>query len=112
MGARLRSDLAKDSVPEAVIEKDAGRSYARITGAAALICLCMTLEDMDRYPDARRNAHERTMAVQSVAMAGQNLLLAGASCGPGRVLDVAPRSFARTWSLIRSNCRLIGSLSH
>jgi F420 biosynthesis protein FbiB-like protein len=90
MGARLRADLSVDGVPTDVIEKDAARSYARITGAAALICLCMTMEDMDRYPDSTRAANERTMAVQSVAMAGQNLLLAAHHAGLGACWMCAP----------------------
>jgi F420 biosynthesis protein FbiB-like protein len=90
MGARLRADLSADGVPTDVIEKDAARSYARITGAAALICLCMTMEDMDRYPDSTRAANERTMAVQSVAMAGQNLLLAAHHAGLGACWMCAP----------------------
>jgi F420 biosynthesis protein FbiB-like protein len=90
MGARLRADLSADGVPTEVIEKDAARSYARITGAAALICLCMTMEDMERYPDSTRGANERTMAVQSVAMAGQNLLLAAHHAGLGACWMCAP----------------------
>jgi nitroreductase len=36
---------------------------------------CFTLADMDRYVDTRRAAAERQMAVQSTAMAVQNMLL-------------------------------------
>lgn len=90
MGARLKSDLTVDGVPQEIIMKDVARSYARITGAAALICLCMTLEDMDDYPDPVRAAHERTMAIQSVAMAGQNLLLAAHHAGMGACWMCAP----------------------
>ena len=76
MGTRLRADLAADHVPHEVIEKDATRSFSRITGAAALILVCMTMADMDRYPDERRSSAERLMAAQSTALAAQNLLLA------------------------------------
>lgn len=75
MGERLRRDLTADNVPEAVIAADAARSYERITSAPVLVAMCMTMADMDVYPDARRAGHEWTMAVQSVAMAGQNFLL-------------------------------------
>ncbi len=75
MGARLRADLTADGAPPEVIEKDASRSYSRISSAPALVLVCMTMVDMDRYTDARRTA-ERLMAAQSTAMAGQNLLLA------------------------------------
>lgn len=90
MGARLRSDLRRDGVPTAVIEKDATRSYARITGAPLLILLCLTMADMDTYPDPTRQANERLMAAQSAAMAGQNLLLAAHARGLGACWMCAP----------------------
>ena len=83
MGERLRHDLAADGVPEAAIEADAGRSFARITGAAVVVIPCLSMADMDVYPDARRTELERLMAAQSVAMAGQNLLLAAHAAGLG-----------------------------
>ena len=90
MGRRLRRDLAADGLDAAAIERDAGRAYARISGAPLLILLCMTLADMDDYPDARRRGHETTMAAQSVAMAGQNLLLAAHALGLGACWLCAP----------------------
>ena len=90
MGAQLRADLAADGVDPALIEQDAARSYARITAASALIVLCMTMQDMDRYPDAIRQAAERVMAVQSTALAGQNLLLMAAAQGLGACWMCAP----------------------
>lgn len=83
MGERLRDDLAADGLPPELIERDAGRSYRRISGAPALILLCMTMADMDSYPDERRSRNEAIMATQSVAMAGQNLLLAAHALGLG-----------------------------
>jgi coenzyme F420-0:L-glutamate ligase / coenzyme F420-1:gamma-L-glutamate ligase len=90
MGAQLRRDLAVDGLPSMAIEKDAGRSFNRITGAPLLILLCLTLADMDVYPDERRRRNEATMAVQSVAMAGQNLMLAAHSFGLGACWLCAP----------------------
>lgn len=90
MGARLRRDLEADGVAEDVIAADTGRSYARITGAAALVVLCLSLVDMDSYSDDRRNHHEYLMAVQSTAMAGQNLLLAAHAAGLGACWMCAP----------------------
>ncbi len=90
MGARLRQDLSADGAPPALIQADVARSYARITGAPLLILLCMSLRDMDVYADARRNAHERAMAIQSTAMAGQNILLMAASLGLGACWVCAP----------------------
>jgi coenzyme F420-0:L-glutamate ligase / coenzyme F420-1:gamma-L-glutamate ligase len=90
MGDRLRQDLTADHVPEAVIAKDVGRSYQRITQAPLLILLCLTMAEMDSYPDARRQQNEWIMAVQSTAMAGQNLLLAAHALGLAACWMCAP----------------------
>jgi F420 biosynthesis protein FbiB-like protein len=90
MGAQLRRDLERDGVPEEVIAKDTGRSYARITGAPVLIMLCLSMCDMDDYPDAQRAHLEYLMAVQSTAMAGMNLLLAAHDAGLGACWMCAP----------------------
>jgi F420 biosynthesis protein FbiB-like protein len=90
MGARLRSDRLRDGDPSAAIEADVARSHARMTGAPALVVVCMTLVDMDRYSDDRRNAAERAMAAQGTAMAAQNLLLAAHAEGLGACWMCAP----------------------
>lgn len=90
MGARLRHDLQADGVAEAIIEADASRSYARMTGAPVIVALCLSMADMDVYPDEKRNRNEYLMAVQSVAMAGQNLLLAAYDAGLGACWMCAP----------------------
>jgi coenzyme F420-0:L-glutamate ligase / coenzyme F420-1:gamma-L-glutamate ligase len=76
MGARLRHDLEADAVPEEVIAKDVNRSYDRLTSAPILVVLCLSMVDMDTYSDDTRNHNEYIMAIQSTAMAGQNILLA------------------------------------
>lgn len=90
MGARLRADLEADHVPEVVIAQDVNRSYERITLAPVLIVLCLSMADMDHYPDQRRQENERIMAIQSTAMAGQNLLLAAHALGLGACWMCAP----------------------
>lgn len=75
MGERLRADRLADGDAADDIARDVERSRVRIVGAPVLITACCSLADMDRYPDARRAEAERTMAVQSTAMAVQNLLL-------------------------------------
>ena len=90
MNDRLRHDLAADGVSPELIERDAGRSAARLLGAPLLILLAMTLVDMDAYPDERRARNEAHMAAQSVAMAGQNLLLAAHALGLGACWVCAP----------------------
>jgi coenzyme F420-0:L-glutamate ligase/coenzyme F420-1:gamma-L-glutamate ligase len=66
------------------------RSRARLGAAPALVVLCMTMADMDQYPDASHQQAERVMAIQSVAMAGQNLLLMAHAEGLGAVWMCAP----------------------
>ena len=90
MGERLRADRLADGEPAAVVEADAARSYARLTGAPVVVVVCLTLADMDRYPDLRRGNAERLMAVQSAAMAVQNLLLAAHAEGLGACWMCAP----------------------
>ncbi|MBC8098867.1 MAG: nitroreductase family protein [Armatimonadetes bacterium] len=90
MGARLRADLEADYAPEAVITADVSRSYERLTSAPVLVMLCLSMTEMDMYTDARRNQFEYLMAVQSVAMAGQNLLLAAHAVGLGACWMCAP----------------------
>lgn len=90
MAARLEADLRADGVAEDAIAADTGRSRRRLTGAGALILVCLSMVDMDDYPDARRRSFERTMAVQGVAMAAQNLLLAAHAEGLGAVWMCAP----------------------
>ncbi|PJF22500.1 MAG: nitroreductase [Phototrophicales bacterium] len=90
MGTRLRQDLAADHIPLDVIEADVGRSYERITSAPVLILVCLSMVDMDTYPDKKRTANEYIMAVQSVAMAGQNILLAAHSFELGACWMCAP----------------------
>ncbi len=90
MGARLRADLTADNTPSDVIEADVSRSYSRITNAPLLLVLCMTMTDMDVYPDAKRAHNEMVMAIQSVAMAGQNVLLMAHALGLGACWMCAP----------------------
>lgn len=75
MGARLRVDRTVDGDDPDDIERDVARSYARLTGAPVLIVVCLSMADMDIYPDSARAQNEWLMAVQSTAMAAQNLLL-------------------------------------
>lgn len=90
MGERLFCDLIADGVPADAAEDDVRRSYVRLVAAPVLVVVCLTLADMDVYPDARRRDAERTMAVQSVAMAGQNLMLAACAVGLGACWMCAP----------------------
>ncbi|HKZ85442.1 MAG TPA: nitroreductase family protein [Anaerolineae bacterium] len=90
MGDRLRADRTRDGDPRDAIERDVKRSYERIVNAPLVIVTCLSMRDMDRYPDERRASAERTMAVQSVAMAVQNLLLTAHALGLGACWMCAP----------------------
>lgn len=90
MGQRLATDRAKDGDPEAAIRQDVERSYQRITGAPVVIIVALSIAEMDRYPDQKRAQSEYMMAVQSTAMATQNLLLAAHAEGLGACWMCAP----------------------
>ncbi len=90
MGEQLRADLARDGLSTEAIERDATRSQLRIMGAPAGILMCLSMRDMDVYPDAARALAERWMAGQAVACATQNLLLAASAAGLGACWMCAP----------------------
>ncbi len=90
MAERLAADLRAAGATQAEIAADTDRSRARLTGAPVLIILCITMRDMDVYPDERRQSLERMMAAQSAAMAAQNLLLAAHAAGLGACWLCAP----------------------
>jgi coenzyme F420-0:L-glutamate ligase/coenzyme F420-1:gamma-L-glutamate ligase len=90
MGAQLALDRLRDGDDEKEAKRDVELSYARITGAPVVIVVCLTLEDMDGYRDPDRSAAEFLMAVQSTAMATQNLLLAARAEGLGACFMCAP----------------------
>ena len=90
MGERLRADRTADGDDPADIEKDVARSFARITGAPVAIVMCLSMAEMDTYPDARRRHYEWVLAVQSVAMAEQNMWLMAHSLGLGMNWVCAP----------------------
>lgn len=90
MGERLRQDRMRDGDPADAVEADVARSIVRISGAPVAIVVSLTMEDMDVYPDSRRAAAERHMAVQSTAMAIENMLLAAHAAGLGASIMCAP----------------------
>lgn len=90
MAERLAADLRTDGVSEDVIATDTNRSRTRISGAPILILVCLSMADMDHYPDSWRQNLERMMAVQSASMAAQNLLLMAHAHGLGGCWLCAP----------------------
>jgi coenzyme F420-0:L-glutamate ligase/coenzyme F420-1:gamma-L-glutamate ligase len=90
MGQRLRADRTADGDDAAAIEVDVARSFARLTQAPLVIVVCVDGRDMDQYSDESRSRAEYLMAVQSTAMAAQNLLLAAQGEGLGACVMCAP----------------------
>jgi coenzyme F420-0:L-glutamate ligase/coenzyme F420-1:gamma-L-glutamate ligase len=90
MGSRYAADLKQDGISDLKIKKLVSFSNARFLEAPVLVLTCLTMEDMDRYPDEARQGCEYTMAVQSVANSIQNLLLIAHSKGLGANWYCAP----------------------
>lgn len=90
MTIEFARDLQTDGLPHEEIQKRTTRSRERILSAPVLILLCLDMSDMDVYPDTKRKKAEYLMAVQSVANAGMQLLLAAHAEGLGGVWVCSP----------------------
>ena len=64
MGEQLRFDRTRDGDRSDAIEQDVARSIARITGAPIVVVVCLTMEDMDRYPDDAHHCFVRMLFKQ------------------------------------------------
>lgn len=90
MAEDFERDLIRDGVAHEKIQAQIKRSKDRMSSAPLAIVLCLDMSEMDSYPDEKRQQAERTMAVQSVAAAGLQLLLAAHAEGLGGVWICAP----------------------
>jgi coenzyme F420-0:L-glutamate ligase/coenzyme F420-1:gamma-L-glutamate ligase len=107
MAVDFERDLTRDGLSPEKIQSQIKRSKDRITSAPVAILLCMDMSEMDSYPDEKRQGAERTMAIQSVAAAGLQLLLAVHAEGLGGVwacwplfaqdVILATLNLPRTW---------------
>jgi coenzyme F420-0:L-glutamate ligase/coenzyme F420-1:gamma-L-glutamate ligase len=106
MGSTWQQNLQMDGQDAETVNIRLEKSRQRILNAPAIIIPCLYLEDLDYYPDERRQADEKTMAIQSIGAAIQNMLLmaydlgldAGWMCAPlfcpevvCKALDLDPR---------------------
>lgn len=90
MGDTWQQNLQMDGQDAEIVQIRLEKSRQRILDAPVIIIPCLYLEDMDRYPDEHRQADEKTMAIQSIGAAIQNMLLmaydlgldAGWMCAP------------------------------
>jgi len=106
MGSTWQQNLQMDGQDAETVNIRLEKSRQRILNAPVIIIPCLYLEDLDYYPDERRQADEKTMAIQSIGASIQNMLLmaydlgldAGWMCAPlfcpevvCKALDLDPR---------------------
>ncbi len=90
MASEWNKDLHKDGTLPEECERLIKASIKRFTNPPILIVACLTMNGMDKYPDERRQEAEYVMAIQSVAVAIQNILLAAHAEGLGTCWFCAP----------------------
>jgi F420 biosynthesis protein FbiB-like protein len=90
MAIEFKRDLEKDKLPQPEIQKRTTRSRERMISAPVVVIVNVDMTDMDVYPDEKRNKAEYLMAVQSVANAGMQMLLAAHAEGLGGVWVCSP----------------------
>ena len=90
MAIDFERDLIRDELSSEKIQVQIKRSKERMISAPAVILLCLDMSEMDVYPDKKRKQAEFRMAVQSVATAGMQLLLAAHAEGLGSVWVCSP----------------------
>ncbi len=106
MGSTWQQNLHMDGQDAEIVNIRLQKSRQRILNTPVIVIPCLYLEDLDYYPDERRQADEKTMAIQSIGAAIQNMLLmaydlgldAGWMCAPlfcpevvCKALDLDPR---------------------
>lgn len=108
MAGAWSDQLQLDGQDAAVIQIRLQKSLDRVTNAPVIIVPCLYLDELDQYPDQDRQAAERTMAIQSLGAAIQNILLtvyaagydAGWMCGPLFCPDVVRDALGISKSMI------------
>ena len=83
MAEAWQRDLETDGVTEKSRLELVEASVERIKNIPVLVLSCLTLKEMVRFPDEERRKSEHDLAVQSLAAAIQNLLLAAHVKGLG-----------------------------
>jgi coenzyme F420-0:L-glutamate ligase/coenzyme F420-1:gamma-L-glutamate ligase len=90
MAKRWKKQMKKDKVSQKQIERLIKISEERFTKPPVIIIACLTTENMNKYTDNPRKKIEFIMAIQSVAAALENLLLAAHYKGLGACWYCAP----------------------
>ena len=90
MAEDFERDLLQDGIEREKIQAQVTRSKERIASAPVVILLCLDMTEMDVYPDTKRQQAEQAMAMQSIAAAGLQLLIAAHAEGLGGVWVCSP----------------------
>jgi len=90
MADRWKRDMTKNGVSKQDRENLTKDSVERFSSAPIVVVPCLTISEMNRYPDRRRRRIEFLMTVQSVAAAIENMLLAAYAMGLGACWYCAP----------------------
>jgi F420 biosynthesis protein FbiB-like protein len=89
-------DLMRDNIPLEASRKMVEESVRRFSEAPIVIIAAITMKEMHKYSDRRRQRFEHLMATQSLAAAIQNILLAAHAEGLGACWFCAPLFCQRT----------------
>ncbi|MEM3591653.1 MAG: nitroreductase family protein [Candidatus Bathyarchaeia archaeon] len=90
MASDWMRDLEGNGVSKEEVERLTSESIKRFSEAPVLVVAALTMRDMHKYPDRRRQRLEHLMAAQSLAAAIQNILLAAHAEGLGACWFCAP----------------------
>jgi coenzyme F420-0:L-glutamate ligase/coenzyme F420-1:gamma-L-glutamate ligase len=90
MSADFERVLRAEGKSEVDIAAQLQRSHDRVIEAPEAILLCLDTDTLDKYEDAARTQGEYLMGVQSIALAGGQLLLAAHAEGLAGVWICAP----------------------
>lgn len=82
--------LLESGITPAAVQDQVNKRKERLTGAPAVVVLCVDTADLDVYQNENRNEGEYLMAVQSAALAGGYMLLAAHALGLAGVWMCAP----------------------
>lgn len=90
MAVEFERDLSRDGLPGVEIQRRLERSRNRIEQAPVVVIICLDESNLDQYGDNRRQEAETIMGIQSISMAGHQLLLAATAEGLGGVWTCGP----------------------
>jgi coenzyme F420-0:L-glutamate ligase/coenzyme F420-1:gamma-L-glutamate ligase len=83
IAAKHRKDMIRDGFPDANLQARIQNTICRATEAPVIIVLCLDRKQVKPQPDRVRRQAEMLLSVQSVALAGLQILLAAHAEGLG-----------------------------